>query len=764
MSTTNNASPPLARREEDRVVYAGVAPPGWKPEVVRQAESSTEALLDPPVAVPDPYGWMRDDTRTSETVLGYLKQENEYTSQMTAHLEPFRQALYQELLSAVQETDYTTPRPRQNYYYYTRTVEGKAYTIYCRAPKPTAKSGPLVVTWDGTADKPVLPEEQVTLDVNELAKGHEYCDLGSVKPSPSQQLLAFAADFNGDETCLMFVKNIATGEVVDHDEKLVVSGSLQWGMDDNTLFYFTVNDVKRPYRMYRRRLDQLTSNADTQHSDELLFEELDDLYWCGMYKSLDGKYLFVESSSAESSEIFYLDLSDPTAKLQCIAKRRQKVLYEVEHRNGQFWIQSNVGGLKNMALFTAPAQAHCEKEWKLVTDANGQALFAGGTDRSLSGLSCFQNHVVAEGREGGLPRVWILRVDEQDAVHSFEQLTFPEPSHDVGMGTHYEFDTDKIVVTYDSMVTPTQSLEIDLHDTSKRTVLKERTVPGYDKSLYTSERFSVKSRDGSVDIPVSLVCRKDVLEQHQASGQPIPVYLYGYGSYGICTEPDFVAGRLPLLNRGMACVVAHIRGGAEMGRQWYEEPNGAKYLCKKNTFNDFVDVARWLVEERKLTAPDVLVCHGRSAGGLLIGASINQAPELFKVALMDVPFVDLVCTMIDASIPLTTHEWEEWGNPNEKKFFQYMMEYSPPQNVKAGAKYPACFMTCGFNDPRVPYWEATKLAAALRHASAPESGPVCVKAELMEGHFSASDRYKHLRETAFRLAFMFDQIGLKDKA
>jgi oligopeptidase B len=378
----------------------------------------------------------------------------------------------------------------------------------------------------------------------------------------------------------------------------------------------------------------------------------------GISKSLDSKYLFVETSSKETSEIYYLDLTDPEATLECVSKRRLKVLYEVEHRNGSWWITSNVGGLPDMALWTAPAKADCADEWKLVTDASGTPLFDGGDDRALGGITCFKKYVVAEGREGGIPRVWVATMNDGDAVTKFEMLTFAEDAYDAGLSSHYEFDTSKIVVSYDSMVTPPQAIEISLADTSQRTILKERTVPGYDKELDSCERTTVKSRDGSVDIPVSIVYRKDIMKEHLATGKPVPTHLYGYGSYGACMEADFSSTRLSLLNRGMIYVIAHVRGGGEMGRKWYEEPNGAKYLCKNNTFNDFCDVARWLITDRKLSSPDILSCEGRSAGGLLIGASINQAPELFKMAILGVPFVDVLCTMVDASIPLTAVEWE----------------------------------------------------------------------------------------------------------
>jgi oligopeptidase B len=692
---------------------------------------------------------MRDEKRENKDILDHLEAENAYTEGLTSHLEGLRQTLYDEMLAAIQETDYTTPRPHGDWYYYTRTFEGKSYTTHVRAPRQP--DTPLSIQWDRKAESPILPGEQITLDVNVLAEGKKYCSTGSVTKSPSQKYLAYSADFTGGETCVMYVKDLTSGDIVDHDETLEMSGSIRWGADDNELFYLKMDEAHRPYQVYRRRL----GNNDP---DEMLLEEKDELYWMGISKSLDGKYLFIEVSSKETSEIHFLDLTDPNANLQCVAPRRLKVLYDVEHRNGRWWIESNVGGLPDMALWAAPANAHCADEWQLVTDAAGVALFEGGEDRALSAITCFQDFVVMQGREGGLPRVWIAAMDG-DSVQTFQQLLFDEDAYDAGVGTHYEYDTRKIAVAYDSLVTPTQSLEIDLANTNERTVLKERAVPGYDKELYACERTTVKSRDGSVDIPVSLVYRKDVMEDHLQSGKAVHTHLYGYGSYGACIEADFRSTRLPLLNRGVIYVIAHIRGGGEMGRKWYEEPNGAKYLCKKNTFDDFVDVAKWLISDRKLTSPDVLSCEGRSAGGLLIGSSINQAPELFQMAILGVPFVDVLCTMVDASIPLTAVEWEEWGNPNEEKYHQYMKEYCPVQNVKK-ARYPSCLLTGGLHDPRVQYWEPSKFAATLRHTQSNESGPVCVKMDMSAGHFSASDRYKYLKELAFDYAFLLDQVGL----
>jgi len=716
-TTTANSSappvPPVARREEDRFVLLGKKDGG-----LVQSESSSEPLVDPPVRLPDPHGWLRqDEDRTDnlrKDVEEHLKAENDYVNAVTSHLEPLRKTLYEELVSVVQETDYTTPRPKDDYYYYTRTVEGKSYSIYCRAPRlaeDDAGVPELLKEWDGTASAPVLPGEEVLLDVNVFAEERKapYCSVGAFKASPSQKLAAFTVDLSGDETCRLVVKRIDSGQVLFDD--LEIYGQLQFGADDGTVFYLKKDETKRPYRLYRRKLDLGDGGADGgegaeggPYEEELLYEEPDQLFSAHMYKSLDGKYLFVSSDSTETTEVWYLDLQDPDAKLQCVSKRRLKVLYEVEHRDGSWWILSNVGNLPNMALFVAPAEPECDAKWSLVKNSEGEVLFDGKCgvgDATVSDITPFANHVVLSGRQGGLPRIWIASgISATDAsVSSCEPLSFEEEAHDIGLSTNREYDTEKVMVCYDSIVTPPQWIEIDLNDpdsVESRTVWKEQNVPGYDKSMYGCERCHVLSRDGKAKIPVSMVYRKDAM----TGTGPKPVHLYGYGSYSACMEADFVKTRIPMLKRGVVWVLAHIRGGGEMGRPWYEMPDGAKYLCKKNTFNDFVDVARWLIEDRKLTTPDKLSCEGRSAGGLLIGASINQAPELFRVALMGVPFVDVVCTMTDSTIPLTVGEWEEWGNPNEIKYHKYMMEYCPMQNVRDDVPcYPSVLMTCGLHDP-----------------------------------------------------------------
>mmetsp|Transcript_17994 Transcript_17994/g.20382 ORF Transcript_17994/g.20382 Transcript_17994/m.20382 type:complete len:910 (-) Transcript_17994:51-2780(-) len=847
MSTTTNPpsasiEPPVARRDEDGYILAGKLNPtdyqgrylgggatvaiAYSKEqkssstpLLRQSIGNTEPLLDPPIQIKEPYGWMRDESRTNPEVLNHLDKENQYTEQLTSHLDELRSKLYEDMKAGIKETDHTVPSPRSSdgYLYYSRTFAGKSYKSFCRAPISNNDSWmDDMKLWNGNAESLVLPGEVTYLDVNLLAEGQKYCATGAIRISPpasnediycgnskigDNRKLAYTVDFSGNEVTELYVQDLKTGEIIDHDPTIECYGAVQWGADDKTLFYITMDDQKRPYRFYKRIIG-------SNKADELLYQEDDELFWVHFTKSFDNKYIFVTSGSKETSETHYLDLSmDPTSTaLQCVAKRRKKVLYSVSHRAGDWYITTNVDGTPNMRLMICPAVANSEQQWKdmmVVIDDNSSGssddgkdgqlvpLFDGGYDRSITGLTSFQSHSVATGREKGLPQVYIIahNDDEGDNVNSFpdsshivkefHQLTFDEDAYDVGLGSNLDCSAESVVVAYNSLITPLSHIKIPLNnptDRSARTVLKEQDVPGYDKSLYACERVTVPSREcgegGTVQIPVSIVYRKDVMEKVMKNGETVPTHLYGYGSYGACMEASFRTTRRALLDRGMVYVIAHIRGGGEMGRQWYEEPDGAKYLCKKNTFNDFVDVARWLINgttngdgdqnRRQITTSNQLSCEGRSAGGLLIGASMNQDPSLFKAALLGVPFVDVVPTMIDASIPLTIVEWEEWGNPNEEKYHQYMMDYSPINNVQQGATYPACLLTGGLHDPRVQYWEPTKFASEIRHQSNKEfrKGPVCLKIDMTAGHFSASDRYKYLKELAFDYAFLLDQLGL----
>jgi len=429
------------------------------------------------------------------------------------------------------------------------------------------------------------------------------------------------------------------------------------------------------------------------------------------------------------------------------------VLYSVDHTGGWFVVTTNADGAKNFQLLVAPLASPGRDNWRpLPTASEGVEPFVYDPARMVGTTLCFEETIAVFGRQEGLTQLWLLQL-EGGALASWHRVQFPEAAFAVHPDTNKEYAADRLRVRYSSLVTPQCTLEYALRDRTF-TTLKEKEVPGYDRSLYACVRTAAVARDGS-EVPLSIVYRSDL--RKQKSG-PQPLFLYAYGSYGSCMEPSFVANRLPLLDRGVVYAVAHIRGGGEMGRHWYEDQG--KYLTKMNTFVDFCDCAEHLVRAGWCTA-DQLAIEGRSAGGLLMGAVLNLRPDLFKVALAGVPFVDLMATMCDPSIPLTVGEWEEWGNPNEERFYDYLMSYSPINNVARQA-YPAILITAGLNDPRVAYWEPAKWTALLREHKT-DSNPLLLKTDMGAGHFSASDRYKHLKERAFELAFVLDQLGLADK-
>lgn len=566
-STASTISPPIPRREEDRVVYAGILPkshPGHS-TLIRQSNDSTERLLDPPYPIPDPYGWLRDDDRSNPEIIDYLKKENEYSAAVTSHLKPLQDTLYREFLECIQETDYTTPRPDGDFWYYTRTYEGSSYVTYCRAPKVDTEFD--ATAWDGSKDMNVLDGEVTYLDVNALAAGKAFCDVGTVRVSPSHKYVAYSVDYLGDEKYELHVKNLETGEDIVLDK---VSGSSDegsnleiddfvWGADDETLYYVTMDDQHRPFRLYQRR------NWKNAPVDSLLKEELDDLFWCSVSKSLDGKYIFFDMASKETSEVWYMATASESGmpEMKCVAPRRNKVLYEVEHGQDQWYIVTNVSNSPNMKLMSSPAIEDSANEWVLVRDSNNNSVFDGTTSKALDSVTVFESYLALEGREGGIPRVWVYDLNSK----TNKRLEFDESAYDVGLGAHYVSDATTIVVAYDSMLTPPSSIQISLDGTyDKRKVLKEKLVPGYDKDLFGCDRVEVPSRDGKTQIPVSIVYRKDTMEKVN-TGESAPMHLYGYGSYGACMEADFSITRLPLLNRGMIYAIAHIRGGGEMGRQ-----------------------------------------------------------------------------------------------------------------------------------------------------------------------------------------------------
>ncbi|GLD98705.1 hypothetical protein PINS_up007422 [Pythium insidiosum] len=700
-SLAQNVRPPVLEKRPHMVPFGAV--PG---------QNRGPNPMKPILYMEDPYFYVRDDTRKNEEVIEHLRKENAYTELKTKHLANVRENLYNELLSHVQETDEEYPYPHGSFLYYTRTEKGSSYTFHCRKPK--------------TSDAASAPEELV-LDENEIAKGHNHCDVSNVRPSPDHRYLAYMVDFNGYETYTGFIKDLKTGKLLP--DRLENISSLQWGADSSVLFYATQDEAHRQNKLWRHTVGATTA-------DECLYTENDELYSAYFSKSRSGKYMFFMSVSSETSEVSFLDLQNPSKGLQVIAKRQKGVQYWVDHHGDHFYIVTNKDKATNFKLVRTPVTAPGPEHWKEVFPYDSKV--------KVDQVDCFKDFIVMSGRQDGFSQLWIVKV-KPDGSHQKHRIAFDETSYTVSGSVNRDYDTKKYRFVYSSMTTPRTTYDYEV-ETKEKVFLKEKPCPNYDRSLYKSERLEATASDGT-KVPISIVYRKDLRTKERQ-----PLHLYGYGSYEICIDPSFVSTILPLLDRGVIYAIAHIRGGGEMGRTWYEN---AKYKTKINTFSDFIACGQHLVDTG-VTSPSMMTCEGRSAGGLLMGAVLNMRPDLFTAAIAGVPFVDVMNTMSDASIPLTTGEWEEWGNPNEAEYFHYMLSYSPYENVKPQA-YPNILVTSGLYDPRVAYWEPTKWVAKLRDVKS-DQNEVLLKMDLSSGHFSASDRYHYLREKAFDLAFLLDQL------
>ncbi|MBW4441718.1 MAG: S9 family peptidase [Plectolyngbya sp. WJT66-NPBG17] len=657
---------------------------------------------------PDDYFWLRD--RENPEVMAYLEAENAYTNAVMQTTESLQATLYEEMLSRIQEDDLSVPYRYGEYYYYTRTEAGKAYPIHCRK--------------QGSLEAP----EEILLDQNQLAEGHEYFSLGVFDVSPNHQLLAYATDTTGAERYTLFFLDLSTGQL--YDERIPDTYvSFAWGNDNKTVFYTQVDEAHRPYKLFRHQLGQA---IDT---DQLVFHEADDAFFLGIDKTRSEAYLLLGLGSKITSEVHYLDANNPTGEFRPIRPRTTGIEYEVEHHTDSFYIVTNEAAL-NFKLMKAPVTKPSVENWETVIEHR--------EDVFLMGVSAFVDHLVIYDREAGLPNIRVRKL----STHEEHTIAFPEPTYEVSESANPEFNTHTLRFGYTSLVTPGSIFDYDL-DTQVRELKKQTPVlGGYDRTQYQSDRIQATAPDGSA-VPLSLVYKVGV----ERTGQN-PLLLTGYGSYGFSYPDSFSATRLALLDRGVVLAIAHIRGGSELGRKWYED---GKFLNKQNTFSDFIACAETLIAER-WTSPEQLAISGGSAGGLLVGAVINQRPELFKAAIAQVPFVDVVTTILDTSLPLSATEWEEWGNPNDKAFYDYMKAYSPYDNV-AAKNYPALLITAGLNDPRVAYWEPAKWTAKLRSLKT-DSQVLLLKTNLGAGHGGASGRYERLKEIAFEYAFLLSQWGL----
>ncbi len=656
----------------------------------------------------DDYFWLRE--KTNPAVLAHLQAEEAYTQQVMKPTEPLQEKLYKEMLSHIKQTDTDVPYRSGNYFYYTRTEEGKQYPIYCR------KKGSLDAA------------EEIVLDQNELAKGHKFMSVGLFLPSDDGNLLAYSTDNTGYRQYVLQIKDLRTGQLFP--ERIERVTSLVWANDNKTFFYVTEDPVtKRSDKFFRHVLG--TDKMD------LVYDEKDELFDIGVSRSRDKAVIFLGSFSKTSTESRYLRAADPSGTLKVIIPRSPEHEYDVNHRDGLFYIRTNKGA-KNFRIVTAPVSDPSEKNWK--------EFIAHKPEVKIDAISMYADHAVLMEWEGGLQQLEVVNFK----TNKRNRITFPEPVYSADLGTNREYNTSVVRYNYESLVTPESVFEYDMN-TGKSTLLKQTEVPGgFDRGNYQSERVFATASDGT-KIPMSLVYRKGVKMDGSA-----PLLLYGYGSYGYSIPPTFSSRRLSLLDRGVIFAIGHIRGGSELGEEWRQ---AGRMMKKMNTFTDFIACAETLIKN-KFTSKDRLVIEGGSAGGLLMGVVSNLRPDLFKAVVSHVPFVDVLNTMLDASLPLTTSEYIEWGNPNEKAAFEYMKTYSPYDNI-AKKDYPATLVKVSLNDSQVPYWEGAKLVAKLRTMKT-DKNPLLLKVNFGAGHGGASGRYDALRETAFDYAFMLWQMGIAE--
>jgi oligopeptidase B len=660
----------------------------------------------------DDYAWLRE--KTSPEVIAFLEQENAYTRAVMKPTEELQARLYDEMLSHIKETDVSVPFRDKNYFYYSRTEQGSQYPIYCR------NHGSLEA------------KEEVMLDMNQLAAGESFMALGALTVSDDGHLLAYSTDTTGFRQYTLHIKDLRTGEVLSDQAQRV--GSVVWTGDNRTLFY-TVEDeeTKRQFQLHRHQV------GEPQDKDVLVYEEADERFNVGAGRTRDGKYLVLESASHTASEEQFLPAADPEGRWTLIEPRRENIEYYSDHREGLWYIRVNDTS-RTFRLVTAPLATPGRDHW--------HELIAHREDVMLEELELFQSFAVLVERSNGLPHVKVMFFDNHGAFTGpSPEIAFPEPTYSAHPHVNREFVTDTFRYGYQSLVSPTSVYEYNV-STGQSTLLKELEVPGgFDRSLYRSERLFATAPDGT-RIPISIVYRRD-----KKGSAANPLYIYGYGSYGYALPVGFNSNRLSLLDRGFILAYAHIRGGGDMGKPWHD---AGRLMNKMNTFTDFIAVTEYLTAQG-YGDPKRVAMEGGSAGGLLMGAVTNLRPDLYRAVLSHVPFVDVMNTMLDPTLPLTIGEYEEWGDPNQPDAFAYMLQYSPYDNLDRKA-YPAMLVKTSLHDSQVMYWEPAKYVAKLRTLKT-DDNLLLLETNMSAGHGGASGRYDYLKEIALDYAFLLQELG-----
>jgi oligopeptidase B len=711
----------------------------------------------------DPWFWLCE--RDNPEVLDYLRAENAYTDAALASTAALRGTLFDEIVGRVQETDVTPPVRRGPWEYFTRTIEGMQYDVHCRRPAGTP----------GLPDPFAAPGteagEQIVLDENVLAGDHDYFAIGDLTVSTDHSLVAYTTDNTGGERHELRVRDIATGRDLDDVVPDVYYG-VAWATDNSTILFTRPDDAMRPWQIVRHVVGTAPSD------DILVFQEDDDRFYVGVGRTRTDRFLVIMSGSKTTTEVWLVEADDPVGPPRLVEPREQGHEYHVEHHHGvggdRLLVLTNADGAENFKLMSAPTDDPGRAQWT--------ELLPHRPDVRLDDIDAFAGHLALSERAEGLERIRVLTLAGDGGIATDHLIAMPEAVYSASIGGNAEFDTDTLRYRYTSLVSPPSAYDYDIA-TRASTLVKQQPVIGYDRAQYESRRLWATAADGT-EVPISLVYRRDLrrtgpvperqagsvperqagsVPERQAgsvperqAGTPSPMLLYGYGSYEISIDPSFSSVRVSLLDRGVMFAIAHIRGGGELGRPWYE---GGKLLHKTNTFTDFVACAEHLVREG-YTAPDRLVARGGSAGGLLMGAVANLRPDLFAAIVAEVPFVDCLTTILDETLPLTITEWEEWGDPlHDPEVYSYMKAYSPYDNVEA-KDYPALFISGGLNDPRVQYWEPAKWAAKLR-ATKTDDRLLVLKMEMGAGHSGPSGRYDDWKDEAFVLAFVLDQLGIR---
>ncbi|HEX5586898.1 MAG TPA: S9 family peptidase [Acidimicrobiia bacterium] len=679
----------------------------------------------------DPWYWMRE--RDDPEVLAYLEAENAYTDRAVAHLAPLRERIYGEIVARVQETDASAPTRRGANEYFVRTIAGQQYDVHCRRPAGTPGL-PDPFSAPGAA-----PGEEIVLDENALAVGEEYLAVGDLAISPSQEVAAYTVDSTGGERYELRFRDLARGADLPDVVPDVYYG-LAFANDNRTVLFSRPDETMRPWQVWRHEIGTPVS------ADVLVFQEDDDRFFVSVARARTGALLVISSASKVTSEERLVDADDPTAAPTIVAPRTQGHEYHVEHHRGavgdRLYVLSNRDGAENFALFVTPLDTPGPEHWVAVVEHRD--------DVRLEDVDAFADHIVVSKRSNAQEQLRVLELGADGSVTADHVIEPPDEIGSMWLGANPEWESTTLRYGYTSLVTPGSAFDYDVA-TRTSVLVKQQPVEGYDAAQYETHRMWATADDG-IRVPISIVWRRDL---QRPDGNPL--LLYGYGSYEVSIDPTFSMSRVSLLDRGVVFAIAHVRGGGELGRQWYEQ---GKFFAKRNTFTDFVACARHLVDEG-LTSPGRLIARGGSAGGLLMGAVANLAPELFGAIVAEVPFVDCLTTILDETLPLTVTEWEEWGDPvHDPALYDYMKSYSPYDNVEAKA-YPAMLVTGGLNDPRVQFWEPAKWVAKLRSTKT-DDHILVLKTEMGAGHSGPSGRYESWREEAFVLAFVLEQVGISE--